>query len=222
MSNDRCESASASQTLRARRIPPAPGCGPGPARWRTMRLALASALGLALAVGCGAPEAGFRDGSPLDARPEFIHPVDGIGAAVRPAWAADGRRFLSLVALVGDVHEYDLETRRTRPLTNHFAHHGFTRAHYLASGDLLLCGPARVEPDDPDRGRWNADFWLLAGDGQSAAQPLGERCFEGPAVSRRSMRIAWVRTDLPDRTWTARSELWTGIVDPNAGQPRLV
>jgi len=171
---------------------------------------------------CGAPEAGFREGSPLDALPDSITPLAELGAVVRPAWSADGRRFLYLDALVGDVFEFDLESRSSRPLTKHFAHHGFTRAHYLANGDLLLCGPASVDPDDPERGRWHADFWLLPASGDGPAQPLGERCFEGPAVARRSMRIAWVRTDVPDSILTARSELWTGLVDPNGGKPRLV
>lgn len=171
---------------------------------------------------CGAPETSFRDGSPLDALPDHITPLVDLGPVVRPAWSADGRRFLYLDALVGDVFEHDLETGTSRPRTKHFAHHGFTRAHYLANGDLLLCGPSQVDPDDPVRGRWHADFWLLDAAGDEPAQPLGERCFEGPAVSRRSMRIAWVRTDVPDKILTARSEIWTGLVDPNDGKPRLV
>ncbi|MEZ4334472.1 MAG: hypothetical protein R3F35_22180 [Myxococcota bacterium] len=157
----------------------------------------------------------------MDALPEYIRPLEGVGAAVRPAWSADGGRFLYLDALVGDVYEFDLATQVARPLTRHFAHHGFTRAHYLANGDLLLCGPSRADPDDPDHGRWHADFWLLESQATRPARPLGERCFEGPAVARRSMRIAWVRTDLPERMWNARSELWTGIVDPNDGRPRI-
>jgi len=36
------------------------------------------------------------------------------------------------------------------------------------------------------------------------------------------MRIAWVRTDVPQKMLTARSEIWTGIVDPNDGAPRIV
>jgi len=177
---------------------------------------------VALAAGCGAPETGFREGSPRDALPDWIATFDELGAVVRPAWSADGRRFLYLDALVGDVFEFDLATRTSRPRTRHFPHHGFTRAHYLANGDLLLCGPANPAPDDPERGRWQADFWLLPGAGDRPALPLGERCFEGPAVARRSMRIAWVRTDVPEEILTARSELWTGIIDPNEGAPRIV
>jgi hypothetical protein len=184
---------------------------------------LVAAFSVAISLtACDAPEASFRDGSPLDALPDYITPLAELGAVVRPAWSADGRRFLYLDALVGDVFEFDLESRSSRPLTQHFNHHGFTRAHYLANGDLLLCGPASVDPEDPERGRWHADFWLLPASGDRPAQPIGERCFEGPAVARRSMRIAWVRTDVPDAILTARSELWTGLVDPNGGKPRIV
>jgi hypothetical protein len=173
-------------------------------------------------VGCGAPEASFRDGSPRDALPEYITPFEDLGAVVRPAWSSDGKRFLYLDALVGDVFERGVETGVSRPLTKHFAHHGFTRAHYLANGDLLLCGPSNVDPADPEHGRWHADFWILDAALAGPARSLGERCFEGPAVARRSMRIAWVRTDLPEKMLTARSELWTGLVDPTGEAPRIV
>ncbi len=176
----------------------------------------------AVLLGCGAPEAGFREGSPRDALPDHIRPLSDLGAVARPAWSADGTRFLYLDALVGDVFEYEVASRTSRPLTRHFPHHGFTRAYYLANGDYLLCGPASVDPADPERGRWRADFWLLDGSLDRPARAFGERCFEGPAVARRSMRIAWVRTDVPDRILRARSELWTGIVDPTGDVPRIV
>ncbi len=175
-----------------------------------------------LSLGCSGPEAGFRDGSPRDQLPEYISELTDLGAVVRPAWSVDGTRFLYLDALVGNVFEFDVASRASRPLTSHFEHHGFTRAHYLANGDVLLCGPATVDPKDPEHGRWRADFWLLDAGLATPARPLGERCFEGPAVARTSMRIAWVRTDLPDKMLTARSELWTGLVDPSGDAPRIV
>lgn len=174
-------------------------------------------------VACSAPPSGFREGSPMDHLPPHITPFTGrIEGGLRPAWHEGGKRFLYLNDLVGDVFEFDLETGDARPMTAHFEHLGFTRAHYLSNGDLLLCGPAEVRPGDPERGRWHAQFWLLEADLDEPAKPLGERCFEGPAVARNSMRIAWVRTDLPEKMLTGRSELWTGIVDPNEGTPRIL
>jgi len=177
----------------------------------------------AAVLACGAPPSGFRDGSPAENLPAHISRFEGsVEGGFRPAWHPSGRRFLYLDGLVGDVYEFDLDTGVSRPLTDHFEHPGFTRAHYLANGDLLLCGPSEVRPDDPERGRWHARFWLLEAGGDRPALPIDERCFEGPAVARNSMRIAWVRTDLPDKVLTARSEIWTGIVDPNDGRPRIV
>ncbi|MFO0689643.1 MAG: hypothetical protein U0900_13130 [Myxococcota bacterium] len=183
---------------------------------------MACFLALVGLVACDAPESGFREGSPRDALPEYVTPLAALGAAVRPSWSADGSRFVYLDALVGNVFEYDVASGTSRPLTAHFAHHGFTRAYSLANGDWLLCGPSKVDPDDPEKGRWRADFWLLDAALDRPARPLGERCFEGPAVARRSMRIAWVRTDVPDAILTARSELWTGLVDPSSDPPRIV
>jgi hypothetical protein len=173
-------------------------------------------------VACDRGGAGTRDGSPRDHLPDYVREISELGAALRPAWSADGSRFLYLDDLVGDVHEYELASRRSRPLTGHFEHLGFTRAHYLSNGDILLCGPASVDADDPERGRWRTDFWLLDGSLEEPAVLLGEKCFEGPAVSRQEMRIAWVRTDYPDRLLRARSELWTGEVATGGAAPRIV
>lgn len=174
-------------------------------------------------IACNAPPSGFRDGSPADQLPPHITPFAGsLEGGLRPAWHPSGRRFLYLNGIVGDLFEFDIDTGTSRPLTDHFDHFGFTRAHYLANGDVLLCGPAEARPDDPERGRWHAQFWLLESSGDQPAKPIDERCFEGPAVARNSMRIAWVRTDLPDRMLTARSEIWTGVIDPNEGRPRIV
>jgi hypothetical protein len=179
-------------------------------------------LAAASLAACGPGDIGVRDGSPRDHLPNYITELSDLGAVVRPAWSADGRRFLYLDALVGDVHEYEVASRTSRPLTKHFEHLGFTRAHYLVNGDVLLCGPSSVDAEDPEKGRWRTEFWLLDGSLERPAAPLGERCFEGPAVSRKDMRIAWVRTDYPDRLLLARSELWTGVVDAAEDPPRIV
>jgi hypothetical protein len=170
--------------------------------------------------GCGAGERDGLPGSPADALPPHISQL--MGSGLRPDWSADSRRLLFLDALVGDVFEIELETRAVRPMTRHFEHGGFTRARFLASGDLLLCGP---QPDEasarPEQGRWHTELWWLAADLSGPAVPLGEPCFEGPAVSRRSLRIAWTRSDYPDRVVFGRSEIWTGEIVVENGRPRL-
>lgn len=172
---------------------------------------------------CAPSGIGEKQGSPRDDLPDYITELTGLGPVVRPAWSADGSRFLYLDDLVGDVYEYNLASGTSRPLTEHFEHLGFARAHYLANGDLLLCGPSSVDPDDPEKGRWDTDFWLLDGSLEKPAVALGEPCFEGPAVSRKDMRIAWTRTDYPEQSpLTAKSELWLGEIDVSGDRPRIV
>jgi hypothetical protein len=188
----------------------------------TARRSLAAAAGAAaLLFACGSPEGrGSLSGSPADDLPAHITRL--LAAGLRPDWSGDGRRLLFLDDLVGDVFEIDLETRGVRPLTSHFDHAGFTRARYLASGDLLLCGPGGADAARPEGGRWHTQLWWLAADLSGPAQPLGEPCFEGPAVSRRSPRIAWTRSDYPDRVVLGRSEIWTGEIAVEDGAARLV
>lgn len=86
----------------------------------------------------------------------------------------------------------------------------------------MLCGPERA-PSNAEKGdRWDTELWYLAHDAAGPAQPLGEPCFEGPAVSRRDMRIAWTRSDYPEQVVFARSEIWTGRIELEGGEARLV
>jgi hypothetical protein len=165
-------------------------------------------------------DTGFRDGSPLDDLPPWITPL--LENGLRPEWSADGSRLLYLDALVGNVHELELATGDSKLLTGHFEHHGFTRARYLQNGDLLLCGPTRTADDDGEKGRWQTELWFMPREGSVAAQRLGEPCFEGPAVSRRDMHIAWTRSDYPDKILFARSEIWIGRIDVNEGVAEIV
>jgi hypothetical protein len=186
------------------------------------RRSIAAAAFAALSLfACSAPEErGSLPGSPADDLPPHISEL--LPAGLRPDWSADGRRLLFLDDLVGDVFEVELATRRVRPLTSHFDHHGFTRARYLSNGDVLLCGPTAADASQLESGRWHTELWWLAADLSGPAQSLGEPCFEGPAVSRRSPRIAWTRSEYPDRVVLARSEIWTGEIAIENGAPRLV
>jgi len=184
------------------------------------RIAIAAFLAAALC-GCGSSEqAALLSGSPAGVLPPHISQL--LEAGMRPDWSGDGRRLLFLDDLVGDVFELDLESRAVRPLTSHFEHSGFSRARFLANGDILLCGPKRPSATEAERGRWHAELWLLDAGLAGPARALGEPCFEGPAVSRRSLRIAWTRSDYPDRVVLGRSEIWTGEITFEAGEPRLV
>lgn len=178
-------------------------------------LLLASSL-----VGCTRDgDIGFRSGSPTDDLPEWISPL--LASGLRPDWSPDGNHLVYLDALVGDVHELDLETGEGRSLTGHFEHQGFTRARYLVTGDLLLCGPGKASADTATGDRWHTELWFLPRNGNGPAQRLEEPCFEGPAVSRRDMKIAWTRSDYPDEIVFARSEIWTGRIEVEGGKAQL-
>lgn len=179
------------------------------------------------------PERGTLEGqgSPLDDLPPHITLVSDFG--LRPDWSPDGDRLLFLdEAPLGNAWELDLETGESRSITEHFEHRGLTRAHYLANGDVLLCGPTSgPEPSDdrPEAGRFTGTMSVLRAPFDDPPQRLGMPCWEGVATSDVSMRIAWTRSDidytaadLVDRVVFGVSEIWTGEVVYRGGQATLV
>jgi len=178
------------------------------------------------------PEKGTRDGSPLDELPPHIRLVSDTG--MRPDWSPKGDRLLFLDrAPLGEVFELDVESGATRPLTAHFEHRGFARAQYLQNGDVLLCGPTsgpRPTKARPEAGRFTGVLSVLRlGKRLKPPQALGISCWEGVATSRKSMRIAWNRSDidytdddLVGRVVNGISELWTGRIRFLGGRAVLV
>src|SRR5438034_4076086 len=136
--------------------------------------------------------------NPADHLPPHISQVTWFGE--RADWSHDGKKILFLTKTFGDALEMDLATKRIRNLTAHFPHHGFTRALYLANGDLLLSGPEQFDPKRIGEARVQCWLYLLEKGGTKSAVPLGTKCSEGPAVSRRRMHIAWthVPAQYPD------------------------
>lgn len=123
--------------------------------------------------------------------PPFVTPVTTFGQ--RPDWSHDGQRILFIEKTCGDVYEVDLATREVIPLTHDFPHAGYTRALYLANGDILLTGGRTFDVNNPFAGRHQAEaiFWVLQPDSGKPPTPLDIHCREGPAVSRTQMRINW-------------------------------
>jgi len=131
-----------------------------------------------------------KDKCPLDELPPYIKQVTHFGE--RADWSHDGKRILFIEKTFGDAYEVDLETNIIRPMTHHYYHEGYVRALYLANGDILLCGARKFDADDPVPSRKKyAELWVLKKDLSGPPIPLGEYCYEGPAVSRKNMRIAW-------------------------------
>jgi hypothetical protein len=120
---------------------------------------------------------------------------------------------------------------KRRVVTDHFKHRGFSRAYFLANGDLLLCGPTSgptPSPERPEAGRFTGVMSVLRAPFDGEPQPLGVGCWEGMAPARHSMRVAWNRSDidytdpdLGDRVVNGVSEIWTGVVRYRQGRAYL-
>ncbi len=131
--------------------------------------------------------------SPLDELPAHIKHITHFGQ--RADFSHDGKCILFVEKTFGDVYEVELETKTIRAMTHHYYHEGYTRALYLINGDILLSGARQFDATNPmpSRSEKNAELWILKKDISAAPVPLGEKCSEGPAVSRRHMRIVWTQ-----------------------------
>lgn len=133
-------------------------------------------------------------GSPADHLPPWIRRLTWFGE--RPEWRSDGERVLFVSKVYGEIYEYEIRTGRIISLSDHFLHYGFTRAQYLANGDILLVGPGesfdRKDREDRKHARHEAGrMFLLRAPFDEAPHDLGVEVDEGPAVSRSRMKIAW-------------------------------
>lgn len=163
-----------------------------------------------------------RAGSPLDHLPPHIRQLTHFGE--RADWSHDGKRILFLAKTFGDAYEAEVATGIIRPATHRYFHEGYTRALYLASGDILLSGARDFDAKNPWPSREHAELWVLGKDLSHPPTPLGEKCSEGPAVSRRHMRIAWTMThaQYPDRLPEGADQIWMADIAYEGSTPKLV
>jgi len=141
----------------------------------------------------------------------------------RADFSHDGKRILFLARTFGDVYELELSTGAIRPVTHHYPHAGYTRALYLANGDILLSGCPEFDPKNPGRSRVHSELFVLDRRLDRPPVPLGTKCSEGPAVSRRRMHIAWthVAEQYPDRLPPGVSQIHEADIVYERGVPRL-
>lgn len=141
----------------------------------------------------------------------------------RADFSHDGKRILFLEKTFGDVYEIDLTTRMPRLLTAHYKHYGYTRALYLPNGDILLSGPEQFDPKNPGPSRVQCFLYVLDKSLTKPPTPLGTKCSEGPAVSRKRMHIAWthVAEQYPDEMPRGSSRIYEADLVYESGKPAL-
>lgn len=149
--------------------------------------------------------------SPMEELPDYITQVTHFGQ--RADWSHDGKRVLFIEKTFGDVFEVEVATGLIRPMTHHFFHEGFVRALYLSNGDILLSGSKNFNADDPWKSRdaRNTELWVLDKDLNGPPVALGVHCKEGPAVSRKSLTIAWA----------LGTTVYSGSLEYVKGKPKL-
>jgi hypothetical protein len=160
--------------------------------------------------------------SPADDLPPHITRLTYFGE--RADFSHDGKRILFVEKTFGDVYEIEIATKIIRPMTHHYFHEGYTRALYLPNGDILLSGAKTFDADNPWRSRNDiAELWILDKSLTKPPARLGEKCSEGPAVSRKRMRIAWTidHGDYPDRMPQGVSQMWMADIEYENGTPKF-
>jgi Tol biopolymer transport system component len=163
-----------------------------------------------------------KDGdSPADHLPPWIRRVTWFGE--RADWSHDGSRIVFLEKTFGDVYEVELATGVIRAMTHHYPHYGYTRALYLANGDILLSGPDHLDPKKPGDARAQCWLYVLDKSLTRPALPLGTKCSEGPAVSRRRMHLAWthISAEYPEEMEKGSSRMQEADVVEENGAPKL-
>ena len=188
-----------------------------------MKLIAASLALLLLVPGLtsAADQAAAVDKNPADELPPHIKRLTWFGE--RADWSHDGKRILFLGKTFGDVYEVEVATGIIRAMTHHFPHHGYTRALYLANGDILLSGPETFDPKQPGDARTQCFLSVLEKSLTQPPVPLGTKCSEGPAVSRSRMHIAWthVSAQYPDALPKGVSQMREADIVYENGKPKL-
>ncbi len=120
------------------------------------------AIGLIASIpaqGSGAEPPGIAATSPDQDLPAHITRLTRFGE--RADFSHDGQRVLFVEKTFGDIYEVEIQTRIPRLLTGFYPHNVCTRALYLASGDILLFGPAKLDPEYPADARMQCSLSVL-------------------------------------------------------------
>ena len=166
-------------------------------------------LSISWILGFSTYEGNAQSALPNDSLPPHITPLADFGQ--RPEWSVDGKQiyFLDKCYEGGEVWVVDVSTKKTRQLTtpeDRPKGHAYYRVMVLPNGDLLLgAGPVRemLYFQVMDKSLKNPPYNIDA-----------EVLVEGPAVSRKSMKIAW--------TLPGQLEIYTGEIAYSNGRAKII
>ena len=124
----------------------------------------------------------------------------------RADFSHDGKKILYVTKAGGEVEEIDFKTGQVRRISafERPENVGFYRALYLANGDYILTGGP---------GRDKCIFYFLDKSLNHPPYILNEPIREGPAVSRKRMRIAWIPNF---------KQIWMGDISYSEGFPQII
>lgn len=129
---------------------------------------------------------------PKEKLPDYITPLTELGQ--RAEWSHDGSTVMFLTRAGGKVQEVDIQTKEIREVSDRLgmpSGWGFYRALYLSNGDYLFtAGPRRREA-----------YLVIADKSLTKRKIFYQIIYEGPAVSRTKMKIAF--TPEHETIWTA-------------------
>lgn len=144
---------------------------------------------------------------PADKLPVHITSLTNFGE--RAEWSLDGKKLYFVDRAGGEVWSVDIKSKQTRQITkpeDRPQGHGYYRVVCLANGDLLFgCGAERHK------------LYFQVQDKHFKSPPKnieGEELDEGPAVSRRTMKIAW--------TLPGQNQIFSGEIAYPNGQPKII
>ena len=160
--------------------------------------------------------------NPADNLPPHISRVTWFGE--RADWSHDGKRILFLVQDLrrrhGDRPRDQDRCATYRRITLTMA----TRGRCI-SPTVISSFPAQsnLTRGSPARRRVQCWLYVLDRSRTKAAEPLGTKCSEGPAVSRKRLHIAWthVAAQYPDEMPAGTSRLQEADIVYADGKPRL-
>jgi len=170
----------------------------------------------------GAINAQQKSGNPGDNLPANIKRITQFGE--RADFSHDGKKILFVGKTYGDVFEVELATSKISLITGHFYHGGFTRALYLANDDVLLSGCTSFDAANPHINRqMKAELWVLDKSYTKPPVRLGTKCSEGPAVSRKNLKIAWTvaQSQYPDSLEKGQYLFYMADIVYENGVPKL-